>query len=854
MKTEPNAKPPVPLLNNNRYKLLVNSITDYAVYMLDPDGIVVSWNPGAARLKLYKSADIIGRNYAIFHSPEDCQSNMPKRALKEAMDAGRFAGVGWRMRQNGTRFWASVVIDPVYAKSRLAGFAIVTRDISDRRQTEIALENTLERLLLATESGGIGIWDWDVKADLMLWNDLMYQIYGMERGESLAGYKLWRDHLHPEDRAATEQAFADGLSGAKPYDTQFRIIWKDGSIRHLRGTGRVTRDAAGKALHMIGCNWDITALKQAESKRDEVQGQIASILLNMRGYIFERAMSTNGEIYHNYISESFFQMLGLPYDATLPLPHMMEFVSPLDQDRVVNAIRQSAIDFTPLELDVRLIGKDGRQVWVTNRSTIRRLDDGTIIWDGFGTDISVEKHAAEQLFNLTYRDNLTGIENRLGFEIALENALHQAKQNRTPFVVLFIDIADFRAINDTLGVKRGDLILKQTAQRLQRIAGKDALVARIGGDEFAVLKFAVDEAEAKQLAVRICAGLGEPIHFEAFQAQAIRPNDMADAKYKIEVNIGIAGFTDHETEISAALYQDAVAEYMKRSDIALSEAKRLGHGKYSCYSHDIDHRIRNRTLLRQSLHSAMADQEFILYYQPVVEFVSGRVVGAEALVRWQHPKLGLQSPTQFISLAEESGLIVPLGAWVLRTSMNQMQHWRSALGLRKIAVNVSPVQFSQEDFLEIAENLLRETGASSDMIELELTETTLIDCSSEMQGRMNKLRNAGFTIGIDDFGTGYSSLKYLSRLPLDKLKIDQFFVRQMVIDSSDASIVRAIVALGKSLNLEVVAEGVETEAQRNILVSEGCLSGQGFLFSRPLAAAAFENYVKKANRAAGRRP
>jgi diguanylate cyclase (GGDEF)-like protein/PAS domain S-box-containing protein len=846
MNFEPKAnRSAVPPLNNRQFKLLVDSVTDYAIYMLDPVGTVTSWNAGAERLKGYKAQDVLGRNFAMFYSLADQLSGEPTRALQTAARAGRFASEGWRIRTDGSQFWASIVIDPIHKGNKLLGFAQITRDISERKESEIALEQALERLLLATESGGIGIWDWNVTADVLLWDDLMYKIYGAERLGGASGYALWQNHLHPDDRVLTEQALADGLSGAKPYDTEFRIVRKDGSIRNLRGTGHVTRDAAGQAVHMVGCNWDITALKHAEQTRDEAKAKFATILENMRGYVFERAMAPDGRIYYPYVSESFNQMLGLPYKPALPFADFFKLISPLDRDRIAAAIRRSARDFTPLELEFRLLGQDGREIWVRNRSSARRLDDGTIIWDGFGTDISVEKRAAEQLFDLTYRDKLTGINNRLGFETALENAVHEANQKQIRLAVFFIDIADFRAINDTLGVKRGDLIILQTAQRLQDIAGRDAIVARIAGDEFAVLKSGIDKNGATDLAVEIFAGLGALIQLDAAGAQMMGRDHLANADCKIEINIGIAGLPDDDTGLSAVFNADAVTEYMKRCDIALYEAKRLGHGQYCHYSQDIDHRIRNRMLLRQSLHLAVANEEFILYYQPILDLQSGEVLAAEALVRWQHPKLGCQPPGQFIPLAEESGLIVPLGTWVLKTSMRQIRQWRHAFGLRRISVNVSAVQFSQKNFVDVVENLLRETGATADMIELELTETTLIDCSPEMLERMNALRGQGFTLAIDDFGTGYSSLKYLSKLPIDQLKIDQCFVRKMTTDSNDALIVRTIVALGKGLNLDVVAEGVETVAQQNILVSEGCFSGQGYLFCRPVPARDFENFVRK---------
>jgi diguanylate cyclase (GGDEF)-like protein/PAS domain S-box-containing protein len=848
MKVGPGSQLPMSLLSNERqYKLLVDAVVDYAIYMLDPDGFIVSWNTGAERLKGYTTKEILGRNFAVFYTLEEQNSGQPKRALQTAASAGRFSCEGWRVRKDGSRFWASVVIDPVYVSERLVGYAKVTRDISERKQSELSLQNALERLLLATESGGIGIWDLDVQSDMLLWDDVMYRLYGLDRSAGANGIGLWRKHLHPDDRAATEQAHADALSGRRPFDTEFRIVWNDGSIHHLRASARVTRDETGQALHMIGSNWDITALKQAERKRDEAQAKITGILENMRGYIFERAMSPDGRIYHPYISDSFYQILGLEDEPKALGQGLTHFVSPSDRDRVESEIRQSARDFTSPDLELRLLGKDGREVWVTHRSSIRRLDDGTIIWDGFGTDITQQKRTAEQVFNLTYRDNLTGLDNRLGFESALANAIHGSNQKQTEFALFFIDIADFRAINDTLGAGVGDLIIRETAKRLQIVAGCDATIARIGGDEFAVLKGAIGEAEATTLAAEICARLGEPVQLHAPGKQADHSDEMAHAECKIEVNIGIAGLPEGDAGISGSAYQDAVSEYMKRCDIALYEAKRLGQGRYSLYSRAIDHRIRSRMMLRQSLHSALANHEFILNYQPVLDFRSGEVIAAEALVRWQHPKLGLQPPDQFIPLAEESGLIIPLGNWVLKTAMTQIRHWRRALGIGKISVNVSPIQFSQKDFADIVENLLRETGVAPEMIELELTETTLIDCSAEMLERMHRLRGLGFTLAIDDFGTGYSSLKYLSKLPVDRLKIDQFFVRQMAIDTGDAAIVHAIVTLGKGLNLEVAAEGVETVSQKNILIAEGCLSGQGELFSKPLAAEDFANFVRKTN-------
>jgi diguanylate cyclase (GGDEF)-like protein/PAS domain S-box-containing protein len=696
------------------------------------------------------------------------------------------------------------------------------------------LETVLQRLTLAIDSSGIGIWEWDIKNDLMLWDDWMYRLYGLEPENGVSSYEIWRSHLHPHDRAATEQAISDALSGAKLYNTEFQVVWNDGSIHHLRASGQVMRDPDGQPSRMIGTNWDITPLKQAEKARDDLRAQFAAILDNMKGYFFQRAMSPDGHIYHPFVSDSLYKMLGVPLDPAGERPDILKFVSPADQERVARSIRQSARDFTRLEMELRMQTLDGRELWVSSNAQIRRLDDGTFIWDGFGTDISAEKRAAEELFYLTYHDKQTGLGNRLVLENALEKAVQEAAQNKLPFAMVFIAIGEFRAISSTLGVARGDLIIRKTAERLKRLAGDGAIVARTADDEFAVLKTGMTEDEISHLPLEIGAALAEPMLLAVLNAPAGEPTDSEVSECRIAVNIGIASSRDEDPD-----GQTAVSEYIKRGNIALYEARRLGLGQICRYTHDIDDRIRNRLLLRQSLHAAIDNQEFVIHYQPILDLRSGAIIAAEALLRWDHPTLGRQPPAEFIPLAEESGLIVPLGAWVLKTSMTQIREWRAAFGIRKIAVNVSGVQFEQADFVETIEALLRETGATADMIELELTESMLVDCSRDMLERMNALRRLGLTLAIDDFGTGYSSLKYLSKLPVDKLKIDQSFVRQMSDDSSDATIVRTIVALGKGLNLEVFAEGVETAAQRQFLVDQGCRSGQGYLFSRPVPAADF---------------
>jgi EAL domain-containing protein (putative c-di-GMP-specific phosphodiesterase class I) len=287
-----------------------------------------------------------------------------------------------------------------------------------------------------------------------------------------------------------------------------------------------------------------------------------------------------------------------------------------------------------------------------------------------------------------------------------------------------------------------------------------------------------------------------------------------------------------------------VAELMKRAMLALQAAKRVGRGICRVYAADSDNRQQNQMILRNSLRTAIEENQFKLHFHPLVDLRSGTIVGAEALVRWNHPQLGLQRPDIFIPFAESSGLIIPLGALILREAMLQVTSWqRLGLQVPRIAINVSGIQLKDPGLLRSIEAALLETGADASHLELELTEGFMIDASSSTLNVLRELKMLGFTLAVDDFGTGHASFRYLRDFPVDKVKIDQTFVRQMVIDSSDASIIRAIIALAKSLDLEMVAEGIETTIQRNFLREEGCRTGQGYLFSLPLAAEDFAYLV-----------
>ena len=425
-----------------------------------------------------------------------------------------------------------------------------------------------------------------------------------------------------------------------------------------------------------------------------------------------------------------------------------------------------------------------------------------------------------------HHDSLTGLPNRVLFEHRLAQALADARNGKRKAAILYLDLDRFKQINDTLSHRVGDLFLVEVAERLRRELRSEDMVARIGGDEFNVLLAAVEgAAEAEEVGERLRHALRQPVTIEG-------------RSFLVTASIGIALFPDDGSEAE---------DLQREADAAMYCAKGLGRDRVQAYT------TRNSTLdpvrMDRELKKALRDRWFAVHYQPKVD-AGGGFAGMEALLRLHHPVEGMIPPSEFIPMAEESGLIVPLGAWVLDEVCRQIGAWRDMnLGLVPVAVNLSPVQICRPDFAAEVEECLRRHRVPPAFIEFELTENLLIESNEETQKQMRRLRGAGIRFSIDDFGTGYSSLSYLHRLQVDAIKLDRSFV--MSIDTDDAArrLVQAMIAVAEGLGLGVIAEGVETEEQRRVLIAAGCPTMQGFLFSRPLPAEDFEEYLRAARSA-----
>jgi diguanylate cyclase (GGDEF)-like protein/PAS domain S-box-containing protein len=526
-------------------------------------------------------------------------------------------------------------------------------------------------------------------------------------------------------------------------------------------------------------------------------------------------------------SEEIYRIFGLTPD-TFEATHeaFLERLHPDDRPKMVQAIHEAFTAKKPFELNCRVLLPDQTTRYVYIRAQPDSNEGGEIV-RLFGTlqDITELKESEAALDRLAHHDPLTGLPNRLLLTARAQHALDQAGRKGHQVAILFLDLDRFKYINDTLGHPAGDLLLQQVAERLLECVRKGDTVSRLGGDEFTLVLEDLENASyASLVAGKILAALSRKF--------SLHGHDVF-----VTGSIGITLFpVDGED----------VMNLFKNADSALYRAKEQGRDNYQYYTEALTRAAEERLQLEHELRHALEHDELRLHYQPQVDSRQGTITGMEALVRWQHPQRGLLSPASFISLAEETGLIVPLGEWVLRTACAQNKAWIDAgVSTVPVAVNLSPNQFRQKDLDKMIAGVLEETGLPPAYLELEITESlAMFDVEASIQ-LLRRLKDIGVSFSIDDFGTGYSSLSYLKRFPIDKIKIDQSFVRNITTDPDDAAISQAIISLAHSLKLKVIAEGVELAEQREFLGTRLCDELQGYLFSRPVPGEAMTNILRE---------
>ncbi|NEX63568.1 EAL domain-containing protein [Noviherbaspirillum sp. 17J57-3] len=630
----------------------------------------------------------------------------------------------------------------------------------------------------------------------------------------------YEELIHPDDRSRVRDIIFDALRRNERFSLEYRIVRRDGAVRWVweRGTG--IRDAHGACFALEGYVQDITQRKAAEDALQEAERRYRSIFENAIEGIFQ---STSDKGYLA-VNPALARIYG--YDSP---QQMIDTLRDLDRQLYVDPQRR--VDFLQhmngqgavINFESQVYQRNGNVIWISeNARAVRGPDDAILFFEGSVVDITERKaYEAKIRFQATH-DALTGLPNRNLLRDRLEQALLNARRGKHLAAVAFIDLDQFKFVNDSLGHELGDELLKMIAGRLRSCMRAADTVARQGGDEFVIVLG--NHKDCKTVEDTI----GRVI--EAVS----RPWMARDLELRITCSVGIAVYPNDG---------DNAETLLRHADSAMYKAKELGRNNFQYFSADMNQDATERLGTLNALRQALANDEFVLHYQPKINLLTGAVVGAEALVRWRSPARGMVTPNDFIPLAEESGLIIDIGAWVLRTACAQAMAWRQeghgGRDALMVSVNLSPSQLMRDDIVDVVAGVLAATGLPPRLLELEITETVVMRDIEKSLDKLARLKMLGIRISIDDFGTGHSSLNYLKRLPVDILKIDRSFVNDIATDEDDAAIVKAIISLARILNLDVVAEGVETEAQRRFLMENGCDVGQGYHFSRPLPAAAF---------------
>ncbi len=673
------------------------------------------------------------------------------------------------------------------------------------------LGESRDRLENAQRIAHVGSWDWSIPDKRLEWTEEIYRIFGLGSRQFGMSYEAFLERVHPDDRGKVMRAVDGALESGGHYALDHRIIRPDGEERIVHEHAEVGLDTKGRAVWMQGTLQDVTV-----RRRNEEHLRLAAAVFE---HALEGVMVTDAAAQIVAINKAFTQITGFSeLDALGASPRLLK--SSRHDEGFYQAMWDALEETDQWQGEILNRHKNGEifPAWQTIKGV--RNEQGELThYVAILSDITGIKKSQQKVEFLAHHDALTGLPNRLLFNASLDHALAHASRVNSQVAVLFLDLDGFKNVNDSLGHGIGDRLLCQVAERLQCQLRNEDMIARLGGDEFAVLVEGVAHAEdAGAVADKLHAAFKENFHLDGH------------ALY-LSASTGISLYPGDGSD---------AATLMRNADAAMYRAKDQGRDNYQYYTQELTHSANERLALAGDLRLAIERGQMELYYQPKMDMASGTLVGLEALLRWQHPEHGPVSPARFIPLAEDISLILPIGEWVLRTAAAQARAWQQAgHDFGRIAVNISGQQLQRGDIVGTLETVLLETDCAASLLELEVTEGFIMGKAEWAVATLERLRQIGVTLAIDDFGTGYSSLSYLKKLPIDVLKVDQSFVRDIPEDKDDEAIARAVIALGHSLGLSVVAEGVETEAQRAFLLQEGCDIAQGYLYSRPIPADEF---------------
>ena len=810
-------------LKNNQERLnqVLNSAGE-GICSLDAEGRFTFVNQAVTRMTGWKYAELIGRHmHVTLHQPKADGSPFPEgdcpicQTWKEGVEHTVADEVFWR--RNLSSFPVEYVSTPIYDGTKPSGAVVVFRNVTEHKRATEALRasENFSETILASVNEGIIVYDRELR--YRAWNKVMEEFTGLPSEQIIgsSALDLFAQFMLP----GIEHLLIRALRGERvtSEDTHYQVP-QTGREGWMSATFSPHTSPEGETIGVVGIVRDISARKLAEEGLRESEERYALAANAANDGLWDWDL-TGKNVYY---SPRWKSMLGYADDEiSSSTEEWFSRVHPEDLSAFNAAIgKHIQSDTSHFESEHRMQHKDGSYRWMLTRGLAMRNEENKAYrMAGSQTDITERKRAEEQLLYDAFHDGLTRLPNRALFTDRLDRALERAKR-RDDFTVavLFLDLDRFKVVNDSLGHMTGDQLLIGVARRLERALRHVDTVARLGGDEFVILLEDIEEiSDATQSAERIQAMLREPF-------------DLDESEVFTSASIGIA--------VSTTGYSRA-EDIIRDADIAMYRAKSMGKARHELFDEAMHGRAVELLRLETDLRNAVDREEFRLHYQPIVSLESGEVVGFEALIRWMHPSRGLTYPAAFLPLAEETGLTVAMGSWTLREACHQLKSWQDGAEQWRdlwVSVNLSGRQLLQPDLTKVVDHALQEAQIDPNTLLLEITEGIIMEDPEAATAVLVSLRALGVRLPIDDFGTGYSSLAYLHRFPISSLKIDKSFVKNLDTGGEDEMIVRTIVNLAHNLNMDVIAEGIETESQLDRLKALGCEYGQGFLFSKAVPA------------------
>jgi diguanylate cyclase (GGDEF)-like protein/PAS domain S-box-containing protein len=721
-------------------------------------------------------------------------------------------------KKTGATFWCSEKVSPVREpEGDVKHYVTVIEDISERKQAQARLEQSRNQLNEAQRLARVGSWSLDLASNQLEWSDEIYRIFELDSNSFGASYQAFLDAIHPDDVAMVNRAYTESVANRSPYDIVHRLRMADGRIKYVHECCETLYAADGTPLHSRGTIQDVT-----ERTLDQESMQLYA---NVFRYSREGILITDQDNRIIAVNPALMEITG--YDL-----EDLEGQNP----RLLSSGRTPREVYQAMWASLNSQGHWQGELWDRRKngqvypkwasiSAIRDSAGNLINYIASFTDISERKATEERIQHLANHDPLTGLLNRNSMENRMQQMLLTARREQQILALLFIDLDRFKYVNDTFGHPAGDSLLMEIASRLRNSVRESDMVVRLGGDEYIVVLNTIDSGEvAASVANKLLTTISQPCLIGGTEVRS-------------GACIGISTYPNDG---------DDTATLMKHADTAMYHAKKLGRNTFQFFDPAMNAAAGERLSIEHDLHTALRDSQFELHYQPKVNAGDGRISGVEALIRWRHPQRGLIPPLKFIPIAEETGQIVAIGDWVLEEACRQQAEWRAqGVPNPQISVNLSAHQLRSPGLVGWVQRIMQRFGMRPGELELEITESAAMDAPDKAILLLNTLRDLGVALAIDDFGTGYSSLAYLKLLPIQTLKLDRAFVRDIETDENDAAISSATLALAHNLGLKVVAEGVETEGQRAYLLAHDCDYLQGYLFSKPLPAAEIRDFILK---------